>query len=49
MAREVENLYDLVEETSGPLAADGGYLGQDIYGSMPQIGWKNLTTLFLKT
>jgi glycine cleavage system H lipoate-binding protein len=49
MGEEVEHLYDLVEETSGPLAADGGYLGHDIYGSMPQIGWKNLTRRFLKT
>ncbi len=49
MDEEVEHLYDLVEETSGPLAADGGYLGHDIYGSMPQIGWKNLTGRFLKT
>ena len=46
---EVERLYNLVEDTSGPLAADGGYLGHDIYGNMPQIGWKNLTGLFLKT
>jgi glycine cleavage system H lipoate-binding protein len=49
IGEEVEHLYDLVEETSGPLAADGGYLGHDIYGNMPQIGWKNLTGLFLKT
>jgi glycine cleavage system H lipoate-binding protein len=48
VGEEVEHLYDLVEETSGPLAADGGYLGHDIYGGMPQIGWKNLTRRFLK-
>ncbi len=48
IGEEVGHLYDLVEKTAGPLAADGGYLGHDIYGSMPQVGWKNLTRRFLK-
>jgi glycine cleavage system H lipoate-binding protein len=47
--REVEHLYRIIEETSGPLAADGGYLGDDIFGHLPQVGWQNLTHTFLRT
>jgi glycine cleavage system H lipoate-binding protein len=46
---EVERLYGVIEETAGPLATDGGLLGDDIYGNMPQIGWQKLTQLFLRT
>lgn len=46
---EAGRLYDLIEETAGPLATDGGYLGHDIFGSMPELGWDRLTRLFLKT
>ena len=46
---EVERLYEVIEETAGPLAADGGYLADDIYGNLPEIGWENLTKAFLKT
>jgi len=31
------------------LAADGGYLADDIYGNIPALGWKNLTRNFLGT
>ncbi len=47
--QEVEQLYRVIEETAGPLAADGGYLGHDIFGHIPQIGWRKLTQLFLRT
>jgi hypothetical protein len=47
--QEVARLYEVIEETAGPLAADGGYLGDDIYGNMPHIGWQKLTQLFLRT
>ena len=47
--QEVDELYRVIEETAGPLAADGGYLGDDIYGHMRQIGWQKLTQLFLRT
>jgi glycine cleavage system H lipoate-binding protein len=47
--KEVEKLYQVVEETVGPLAADGGYLGDDIYGNLPQIGWERLTNQFFKS
>jgi len=38
----------VIEETAGPLATDGGYLNDDIFGHMPEIGWKKLTRLFLR-
>ena len=44
---QVERLYQMIEEVAGPLAADGGYMGNDIYGNMPQLGWKRLTEIFL--
>jgi hypothetical protein len=47
--QEVERLYEVIEETAGPLAADGGYLSDDIFGNLPQMGWHKLTQLFLRT
>jgi glycine cleavage system H lipoate-binding protein len=47
--QEVDRLYAVIEETAGPLAADGGYLGNDIFGNLPQIGWQKLTREFLRT
>ena len=49
MNAEVGKLENLIEEAAGPLAADGGYLKDDIYGNLPALGWKNLTQTFLKT
>jgi len=49
MNNEVTNLENMIEEVAGPLAADGGYLADDIYGNLPALGWKNLTQAFLKT
>jgi glycine cleavage system H lipoate-binding protein len=49
MGEEVNRLYHVVEEVAGPLAADGGQLGNDIYGNMPELGWDRLTKLFLRT
>ena len=46
---EVSHLETMIEEVAGPLAADGGYLADDIYGNLPDLGWKNLTRTFLKT
>ena len=43
-----EALYRAIEETAGPLAADGGELGRDIYGAMPELGWERLAERFLK-
>ena len=49
MNTEVENLENMIEEVAGPLAADGGFLADDIYGNLPDLGWNKLTRTFLKT
>ena len=46
---EVHTLENMIETVAGPLAADGGYLRQDIYGNLPDLGWQELTRTFLKT
>ncbi|MDJ0985024.1 MAG: glycine cleavage system protein H [Desulfobacterales bacterium] len=46
---EVNRLYEVIEETTGPLATDGGYLGDNILGHLPELGWQNLTRLFLRS
>jgi len=47
--KEISHLYDVIEKSGELLNTDGGYLGEDIYGNMPQIGWERLTRLFLHT
>lgn len=49
MNAEVNALEHMIEGVAGPLAADGGYLKDDIYGNLPALGWKNLTGHFLRT
>jgi glycine cleavage system H lipoate-binding protein len=49
MSDEVQTLENMIEEVAGPLAADGGYLADDVYGNLPDLGWSNLTNRFLKT
>lgn len=49
MGKEISRLYDVIEESGGLLNTDGGYLGEDIYGNMPRIGWERLRGLFLRT
>jgi len=49
LEREVNQLHQLMEVVSGPLAADGGSIGKDIFGVMPQLGWKKLAKAFLRT
>ena len=46
---EVDQIHHLIEEVSAPLAADGGTLGKDVFGAMPQLGWERLTRSFLRT
>jgi glycine cleavage system H lipoate-binding protein len=46
---EVDQLEHMIEEVAGPLAADGGYLAEDIFGNLPGLGWGRLTQTFLKT
>jgi glycine cleavage system H lipoate-binding protein len=48
-AAEIGKLETMIESVAGPLAADGGYIAEDIYGNLPGLGWKNLTRTFLKT
>ena len=47
--QEVERLYQLIEDVEGPLAVDGGHLGNDIFGNMPQLGWERLVSLFISS
>ncbi len=47
--QEIDILETMIEGVAGPLAADGGYLTNDIYGAMPELGWNNLAKTFLKT
>jgi glycine cleavage system H lipoate-binding protein len=49
MKREVDVLEGMIETVVGPLAADGGFLTDDIYGALPELGWKNLTGTFLRS
>jgi len=46
---EVDRLCQVIEEETGPSATDGGYLGNDIYGNLPRVGWERLTKMFLQT
>jgi glycine cleavage system H lipoate-binding protein/uncharacterized CHY-type Zn-finger protein len=46
---EVDVLEEMVTEVAGPLAADGGTFGPDIYGNLPGLDWRKLTQTFLKT
>ncbi len=49
MNGEVGKLEGMIEEVAGPLATDGGFLSEDIYGNLPDLGWGNLTKSFLRT
>ena len=46
---EVSSLEHMIEEVAGPLAADGGYLAEDIFGHIPDLGWERLAKTFLKS
>lgn len=46
---EVERLYAVIEAAAGPLTVDGGRLGSDIYGNLPQLDWPGLARTFLRT
>jgi hypothetical protein len=48
MKNEVSQLEHMVEEVAGPLAADGGYLADDVFGHLPELGWERLTKTFLR-
>ncbi|MFH1985769.1 MAG: glycine cleavage system protein H [Pseudomonadota bacterium] len=44
---DIDHLYEDIEAIM-PLAADGGFLGKDIYGSLPELGWNNLVRRYLQ-
>ena len=46
MKQESDHLHEAIEDAL-PLAADGGFVARDIIGSIPEIGWEKLVTLFL--
>jgi len=43
---EINLLYRLIQEVDQPLAADGGLLGNDLFGKLPQLGWERLVKTF---
>ncbi|MBU3946628.1 MAG: glycine cleavage system protein H [Proteobacteria bacterium] len=47
--KEVNLLYSTIEKSGNLLNTDGGYLAENIYGNIPQLGWERLTQLFLRT
>lgn len=49
MHGEVGVLEGMVESVAGPLAADGGSFGPDIFGNLPGLNWTDLTKTFLRT
>lgn len=49
ISEEIVALERMVEKVAGPLAADGGYFMEDIYGNLPGLDWNNLTRTFLRT
>lgn len=46
LSEEIDALYQLIEAEKGPLTADGGQLGYDIYGNLSESSWERLTTRF---
>ena len=49
ISSEVDILEDMVADVAGPLAADGGTFGPDLYGNLPGLDWGKLARTFLKT
>ena len=46
---ELDCLHRVIAEEAGPLAADGGYFSENIFGHMPELGWDKLTKTFLRS
>lgn len=49
LGQEVRVLENMIEQVTGPLSADGGFLKPDVFGNLPALGWHNLTQTFLRT
>jgi glycine cleavage system H lipoate-binding protein len=48
LQREVQRLFSDIEAVTGPLATDGGHLGEDIFGSLPDLGWEQIAARYLR-
>lgn len=48
LQREIQRLFGDIEAVAGPLTADGGHLGDDIYGNLPELGWEQLAARYLR-
>jgi len=46
---EVNRLENMIEEVTGPISADGGFLKENIIGNLPGLGWNNVTRMFLRS
>jgi len=44
---DIKRVFGLIEAHSMPLAADGGYLCDDVFSAFPQIGWEQWVEQFL--
>ncbi len=49
MEAELDRLHEMLDEMTGPLGADGGAPGNDIYGALGEKGWDALISAFLRT
>jgi hypothetical protein len=48
LQREVQRLFGDIEAVAGPLTADGGLLADDIFGSLPDLGWEQIAARYLR-
>ena len=48
LQQEVERLFGDIEMVAGPMRVDGGFLGEDIYGNLPELGWEKISALYLR-
>ena len=48
LQHEVERLFRDIEAVAGPMSVDGGLLGEDIYGNLPELGWEKISARYLR-
>ena len=48
LQHEVERLFGDIEMAAGPMGVDGGLLGEDIYGNLPELGWEKISARYLR-
>jgi len=48
LEREVQRLFGDIEAVAGPLTTDGGNLGEDVYGNLPELGWERIAARYLR-